>query len=305
LGEGTPKIADLYEKYFPSDEDPVTLLDAVGIPKAVFEVPKFQFPALWKNLANIDEFVREHSLQALRETFALDYPSYILALAMGAGKSALIGAIIATEFAMALEYPEGPFVQKALVFAPGTTILGALRELAAVSYDRILPPRLLKQFAATVKLIFTRDGERDIPVIKGSAFNVVVNTTGTPYFKRQPLRDVVVWYGLSQGIADNILKTVGSNIHAYNFDGDAKQVVAQIVGEFFEKYRDVALPDGSPAKRAIYFPQTTCATSDPLSRQSWSSWVSPPALSWNGIATQAQRTRMPSSGLTIPARLIG
>lgn len=84
----------------------------------------------------------------------------------------------------------------------------------------------------------------------------VVNTTGTPYFKRQPLRDVVVWYGLSQGIADNILKTVGSNIHAYNFDGDAKQVVGQIVAEFFETYRNVTLPDGSPAKLAIYFPQT-------------------------------------------------
>ncbi len=263
---------------------------------------------------------------------------------MGAGKTALIGAIIATEFAMALEYPEGPFVQNALVFAPGTTILGALRDLAAVPYDRVLPPRFFKQFAATVKLIFTRDGERDIPVIKGSAFNVVVtntekiriqkeairksdlgslfnpkkedearaevanlrlqsiaslphlgifsdeahhtygqaldtelkkvrktvdylhehspnlicvvNTTGTPYFKRQPLRDVVVWYGLSQGIADGILKTVGNNIHAYSFDGEAKQVVAQIIGEFFAKYRDVALPNGSPAKLAMYFPQT-------------------------------------------------
>jgi len=84
----------------------------------------------------------------------------------------------------------------------------------------------------------------------------VVNTTGTPYFKKQPLRDVVVWYGLSQGIADNILKSVGNNIHAYNFDGEARQVVAQIVGEFFDKYRDVSLPDGSPAKLAMYFPQT-------------------------------------------------
>ena len=84
----------------------------------------------------------------------------------------------------------------------------------------------------------------------------VINTTGTPYFKRQRLSDVVVWYGLSQGIADDILKAVGSNIHAYNFDGDARQVVRQIVGEFFEKYGDVDLPDGSPAKFAIYFPQT-------------------------------------------------
>ena len=33
-----------------------------------------------------------------------------------------------------------------------------------------------------------------------------MNTTGTPYFKRQPLKDVVVWYGLSEGIEDGILK---------------------------------------------------------------------------------------------------
>ena len=163
LIEETPRIADLYEKHFPSDDDPVALLDALGIPKAAFESSKFQFPTLWNNIATNDDFVREHSLQALRETLNLDYPSYILALAMGAGKTALIGAIIATEFAMGLEYPDGPFVQNALVFAPGTTILAALRELAAVPYDRILPPRLFKQFAATVKLIFTRDGERDIP----------------------------------------------------------------------------------------------------------------------------------------------
>jgi hypothetical protein len=26
----------------------------------------------------------------------------------------------------------------------------------------------------------------------------VVNTTGTPYYPKQPLRDVVVWYGLSE-----------------------------------------------------------------------------------------------------------
>lgn len=348
LVESTPKIFALYEKYFPAADDPDALLKALGIPSAAFSASKYQWPALWKNIAGNDDFVREHSLEALRETMALEYPSYILALAMGAGKTALIGAIIATEFAMALEYPDGPFVQNALVFAPGTTILGSLRELAAIPYDRILPPRLFKQFAATVKLIFTRDGERDISVIKGSSFNVVVtntekiriqketirksdignlfnarkadeartelanlrlesiatlphlgvfsdeahhtygqaldtelkkvrktvdylhhnsaitgqglicvvNTTGTPYFKKQPLRDVVNWYGLSQGIADNILKSVAGNIHAYDFDGDARQVVAQVVADFFGKYRDVKLPDGSPAKLAIYFPQT-------------------------------------------------
>jgi len=344
LEESTPRIFDLYLRFFPPDDDKAALLNALGIPPRAFEQSNFETDTLWRKIAKMDDFVREHGLEALRETMALQYPSYILALAMGAGKTALIGAIIATEFAMALEYPDGPFVQNALVFAPGTTILAALRELAAIPYDRILPPRLFKQFAATVKLIFTRDGERDIPVIKGSAFNIVVtntekiriqketirksdlgnlfnprkedearaeianlrlqsiaslpylgvfsdeahhtygqaldtelkkvrktvdylhenspnlvcvvNTTGTPYFKRQPLRDVVVWYGLSQGIADNILKSVGNNIHAYDFAGDARLIVAEIVAEFFKKYRDVRLPDGSSAKLAIYFPQT-------------------------------------------------
>jgi hypothetical protein len=223
----------------------------------------------------------------------LAYPSYIQALAMGAGKTILIGAIIATEFAMALEYPDGPFVQNALVFAPGKTIIESLRELAEIPYDRLLPPRMHKGFAASVKLTFTRDGEKDIPVIRKSSFSVVVtntekiriqketirksdigtlfnpdreeearaevanlrlqaiaslphlavfsdeahhtygqplddrlkrvrttvdylaaqtnvvcvvNTTGTPYYQRQPIKDVVFWYGLSQGINDGYLK---------------------------------------------------------------------------------------------------
>ncbi len=39
----------------------------------------------------------------------------------------------------------------------------------------------------------------------------VVNTTGTPYFQRQPLKDVVIWYGLSQGIKDGIRKKPASS----------------------------------------------------------------------------------------------
>ena len=262
---------------------------------------------------------------------------------MGAGKTILIGAIAATEFALAMEYPEGPFVQNALVFAPGLTIVESLRELVQIPYDRILPPRLNKQFAASVKLTFTRDGERQLPIVRGSSFNivvtnaekiriqketirksdlgslfnpdridearaevanarleaiaslphlavfsdeahhtygqsldtelkkvrktvdylaartnliVVVNTTGTPYFKRQPLRDVVIWYGLSQGIRDNILKDLSGNILAFEFEGDAEAYVEHVVEDFFKEYGSVRLPNGAPAKLAIYFPQT-------------------------------------------------
>jgi hypothetical protein len=149
LVEKTPRIFDLYQRYFPPDEDTGALLKALGISDEVFRAANFKLKTLWQKIQSDDSFVRQFRLEALRETLALDYPSYILALAMGAGKTALIGAIIATEFAMALEYPDGPFVQNALVFAPGTTILAALRDLADVPYQRILPARLYKAFAAT------------------------------------------------------------------------------------------------------------------------------------------------------------
>lgn len=343
LVEDTPHIVDLYRDLCPKQSD---LLAALGLTHDDIKafVLDNGMDALFEHIKTDDDFAHEYRLESLRETLTLDYTSYILALAMGAGKTALIGAIIATEFAMALEYPAGPFVQNALVFAPGTTIIESLRELAQISYDRILPPRLYKSFAASVKLTFTREGEKDIPVIRSSVFNVVVtntekiriqketirksdignlftpkqqdeartevanlrlqaiaslphlavfsdeahhtygqaldtelkkvrktvdylhqnspnlicviNTTGTPYFQRQPLRDVVVWYGLSQGIRDNILKEVANNIQAFTFDdANTDQFLSHVITDFFEDYGDAALPNGAPAKLALYFPQ--------------------------------------------------
>lgn len=341
LVEDTPRIFDLYRRLFTSRKE---LLRALGIPEVAFEAVDYDLDALFDRIRNDVAFVREHKLDTVHETLTLDYPSYILALAMGAGKTILIGAIIATEFAMAIEYPDGPFIQNALVFAPGKTIIESLRELAETPYNKILPPRLYRDFAGSLKLTFTRDGEKDIPVVPGSVYNVVVtntekirirkesirksdlpalfapaqedearevvanqrlrtiaslphlgifsdeahhtygramgadlkrvrqtvdylhrespnlvcvvNTTGTPYFERQPLRDVVVWYGLSEGIRDDILKDVG---HVYGYDfapEDAGRFVEEVVTDFFRDYGDVSLPDGTPAKLAIYFPST-------------------------------------------------
>lgn len=302
-------------------------------------------------------FVRQHKLESLRETFSLDYPSYILALAMGAGKTILMGSIVATEFAMALEYPEGPFVQNALIFAPGKTILSALRELADIPFDRLLPARLHKPFAASLKLTFTRDGDKQIPITLGSSFNVIVtntekiriqkptvrntaqnrlfsgskdeeatamanlrlqaiaslphlavfsdeahhtygqkllgkwekdketgelvfkddgikkvrrtidylaqetnlivtiNATGTPYFERQPLRDVVVWYGLGEGIRDGVLKELAGGIKVLELgDGEAERMVQSVIDDFVKDYWAVRLENGAPARLALYFP---------------------------------------------------
>ncbi|TAL36122.1 MAG: restriction endonuclease subunit R [Spirochaetes bacterium] len=343
LVEETPHILDLYRKLIPKQSQ---LLEALGLnTKGINDLVLDEgIDSLWERIKKDDGFVRDFKLESLRETITLDYPSYILALAMGAGKTILMGAIIATEFAMALEYPNGPFVRNALVFAPGKTILESLRELVEIPFDRILPPRMYKSFAASVKFTFTRDGEKDIPVIRRSSFNVVVtntekiriqkesirkadlgpllikpeaedeartevanlrlqaiaslphlavfsdeahhtygqsldselkkvrktvdylndatnvycvvNTTGTPYFKKQALKDVVFWYGLSQGIKEGYLKDLAGSIQAYDFDGNAAVYVEHVIKDFFSEYGDVKLPDGSPSKIALYFPQT-------------------------------------------------
>jgi len=62
---------------------------------------------------------------------------------------------------------------------------------------------------------------------------VVVNTTGTPYFKRQILKDVVYWYGLSQGIKDGILKEVRENIVAYP-DVSQKHFLEDVTSDFLK-----------------------------------------------------------------------
>jgi len=342
--EGTPHIFDLYKKIY---TDPVELLRALNINISNEDLIKILsaggINTIFEKIKYDDNFVGQYRLEALRETLLLKYPSYILALAMGAGKTILIGAIIATEFAMALEYPENSnFVRNALVFAPGKTILGALKELYDIPFEKLLPPRLYKEFITSVKFIYTKDGEKDIPIIKGSSFNivvtntekiriqkqaiskslikdlftdssqedlvkqevanrrlqtiaslpnlaifsdeahhtygmklgeelkrvrqtvdyladktnllVVVNTTGTPYYGRQILKDVIYWYGLSQGIRDGILKEVRGNIIAYS-DVEDKQFIKSVIIDFFNNYNDVRIYDGSKAKLAIYFPQ--------------------------------------------------
>lgn len=359
LQEKTPHIFNLYKRFFSKSSD---LRKVLGLTAEEIRdhVEDEGIDALWDRIKINDAFVRDFKLESLRETLTLEYPSYIFALAMGAGKTILMAAIIATEFGMALEYPTGPFVQNALVFAPGKTIIESLREISQVPYQKILPARLYKQFAASVKITFTRDGEKDVPVIRGSSFNVVVtntekiriqketirksdlgqirfsyeeeekaseevanlrlqaiaslprlavfsdeahhtygqsllgkwekdkitgkrvfkeagikkvrktvdylatntdlvcvvNMTGTPYFERQPLKDVVIWYGLSEGIADGILKELTGNIQAYSFDtAGTNQFIAEVVTDFFRDYANVRLPNGASAKLAIYFPQ--------------------------------------------------
>lgn len=353
----TPRIPELYVKLFPSKKD---RREAMGLthPDIVSFIADEDLETCLERVKTDNAFVRKYALESLRESLTLDYASYILALAMGAGKTILMGSIVATEFAMAMEYPDGPFVQNALIFAPGKTILSALRELSDVPYDKLLPSRMHKSFAASLKLTFTRDGDKQIPIVWGSTFNVIVtntekiriqkpnvrgngqqvplfagtkveeqtelanlrlqavaslphlavfsdeahhtygqkllgkwekdketgellfkddgikkvrrtidylaeetnlvvviNATGTPYFERQPLRDVVVWYGLGEGIRDGVLKELANNIKVFDLgDGEADTLVRNVIDDFVRDYWAVSLPNGAPARLALYFP---------------------------------------------------
>jgi len=343
LVEKTPRIFELYKKLY---KTPIKLLKALGIPTENQKILQMALKGgedyILGQVKNNNDFVKKFRLEAVKESLTLKYPSYIFALVMGAGKTILIGSIIATEFAMALEYPEADFVKNALVFAPGKTILGALKEISDIPYEKILPKRLYKQFITNARFTYTRNGEKDIPVIKGSNFNiiitntekiriqkhtitktlikdflgnsskideikqevanlrlqtiaslpnlaifsdeahhtyglnlskelkrvrqtvdyladntnvlVVVNTTGTPYYKKQALKDVVYWYGLSQGIKDGILKEVRGNIVGYENVTD-EEFIGDVITDFFRNYKNVKIYDGSPAKLAIYFPK--------------------------------------------------
>ena len=172
---GSPKIPELYEQLFPKKPE---RREALGISNKIFEECEYEFATLFDRIRADNAFVRANQLESLRETLTLDYPSYILALAMGAGKTILIGSIVATEFAMAQEYTEGPFVKNALIFAPGKTIIESLREISDIPFDKIIPARFYKLFAASLKLTFTRDGDKELSgVIDGSEFNLIVTNT--------------------------------------------------------------------------------------------------------------------------------
>ena len=336
----TPHIVKLYRHYYDTG-DIRDFCEAFGIPISSQELILIRdVDAIIDLVENNPEFVKQKRIDPVYEAVTLPYPSYIFALAMGTGKTVLIGTIIASEFAMALRYPENEFMKNALVFAPGTTIIESLREISDIPFDQILPPSLHRDFLANLKITYPQTGAKEIQVQTGSTYNVIVtntekialranvkkrsnqtefafeekkeqaeleanlrlqkitslpnlgifsdeahhtygntidkelkrvretvnyihektplvaviNTTGTPYSKRQMLREVVAWYSLGEGIKDNILKSLHNGIVQYPIgiipDED---VISSVINDFFDNYGDVALPDGAKAKIAFYF----------------------------------------------------
>ena len=341
LARKTPHIISLYREIYGGDKR--EFFDALGVRMSEDALDFAEIDSVLERIKTNPDYVRKNRLDALNEAVTLAYPSYIFALAMGAGKTVLIGAIAATEFAMSFEYPEAKarFMKNVLVFAPGTTILESLRELQDVPYENILPPMQHKKFLANIKLEYPRTGAKEIQAQKGSAYNfivtntekislrantrrrgrqsvmefktrkkqeeltanlrlqrivslpnlgvfsdeahhtygnaageelkrmretvnyinrkpkivAVINTTGTPYYNRELLKEVVVWYGLGEGIDDNILKSLRDDVARYDLKNPTaeSEIIRNIIEDFFERYGDVSLSEFGKAKIAFYF----------------------------------------------------
>ncbi len=337
----TPGFLALYKHFYPKNS---WLCQALGITNNTdLNNRLIDGEDLADILQDDKDFVKRNRLETIHESLSLSYASYILALTMGAGKTILIASIIATEFAMSLEYKGNQkFMKNALVFAPDKTIIDSLREIADTPFEKILPASDYQVFMANLKLIYLQDGQKEIGgLIEKSSYNIVVtntqkiiprksnkaqlalhmplqdqlkkeqktytinlrlqriaslpalgifsdeahhtygnkigeelkrvreainyignetniicvvNTTGTPYSKKQVLKDVVYWYSLQQGIQDNILKSLHNSIIAYDFaEQTEKAVIEEVINNFFDEYGSHALPNGAPAKIAFYF----------------------------------------------------
>jgi len=337
--EKTPHAFDLYQKYF----EPKELRKLFGIETndEVLEIIEDGGQKmLFEKIKTDAKFVKKYSLETVSEMISLDYPSYILALAMGAGKTTLIGSIMAIEFALAIATQNELFMKNALVFAPGTTIFKSLREIQSIPFQKILPPRFCKHFLQNIKFVIASEA-KNLPIIEGNNFYaiitntekiriqkngirrnpnqtslqlekleerveaeanlrlqaigklknlgifsdeahhlagnelnkdlkrvrqtvnfladetnvvVVVNTTGTPYFGKQMLKEVVYWYSLSEGIEDGILKSVENSIRGYSKVND-ETFLKEVLTDFFKEYGNVKIGNGASAKIAIYFPK--------------------------------------------------
>lgn len=49
---------------------------------------------------------------------------------------------------------------------------------------------------------------------------------------------------------------MADNIYGIDFQGNEKEYLSFVIEDFFKTYGEVTLPDGTPAKLAIFFPQT-------------------------------------------------
>src|SRR5260221_1747900 len=115
-----------------------------------------------------------------------DYPNYIFALTMGTGKTILMATCIFYEFILANKFPKDPkYCHNALVFAPDTTVLQALREIQTFDKSRVVPPEYVSWLDTNIRFHFLDEAGMTLNVLDQSRFNLIVSNTQKVILKRQ------------------------------------------------------------------------------------------------------------------------
>ena len=105
-----------------------------------------------------------------------DYPNYIYALAMGLGKTVLMGTCIFYEFLLSNKYPKDKrFCHNALVFAPDKTVLDSLREIMTFDKTKVVPPEYAHILDNNIRFHFLEQTGTSLHTIDGSKFNIVIS----------------------------------------------------------------------------------------------------------------------------------
>lgn len=120
------------------------------------------------------------------KAFTREYPNYIFALTMGTGKTILMATCIFYEFILANKFPKDPkYCHNALVFAPDTTVLQALREIQTFDKSRVVPPEYVSWLDTNIRFHFLDEAGMTLNVLDRSRFNLIVSNTQKVILKRQ------------------------------------------------------------------------------------------------------------------------
>ena len=114
------------------------------------------------------------------------YANYIFALTMGTGKTILMATCIFYEFILANKFPKDPkYCHNALVFAPDTTVLEALREMQTFELSKVVPPEYANWLTTNIKFHFLDKAGMTLDTLDRSMFNLIISNTQKVILKRQ------------------------------------------------------------------------------------------------------------------------
>lgn len=118
--------------------------------------------------------------------YARSYPNYIFALTMGTGKTILMATCIFYEFILANKFPKDEkYCHNALVFAPDTTVLQALREIQTFDKALVVPAEYVNWLDANIRFHFLDESGVTLNLLDRSRFNLIISNTQKIILKRQ------------------------------------------------------------------------------------------------------------------------